>query len=155
MTITKTIFALATLVATNFAHAQNASQSAQVNLHLSGKVSIDCSIQVAATNIASNLTLRNGETNAVDGIVTENCNAGDGYTVSITSKNGGILRGGKQNIGYTASYDDGVGAISNEIVAKRNAAHFDRKGNFSISIPAMQVEAGTYNDMITFVIAAK
>lgn len=155
-TITKTIFVLAALASTGIAHAQS-SKSDKSTLHISGKVDLDCSIRVDATTIASNINIIGGESNSIAGVVTENCNSGNGYSITITSKNQDNLQSGtNKNISYAATYDDGTGTISTEIVAKRNIAQFGRKGNFAITLPAVPTaEAGSYNDQITFVIAAK
>lgn len=152
----KTIIVLAALTAANIAHTQSISKSDKATVHITGRVDLDCTIRVDATAIATNLNILGGESNSVAGVVTENCNSGNGYSITVTSKNLGSIQSGQKAIAYTASYDDGTGDINTEIVAKRNVAQFGRKGNFSVTLPATpNAEAGTYNDVLTFVIAAK
>lgn len=132
---------------------------AGASLHLKGIVPVSCTIAIAATAKAASLDLKGGEQNVSVGVVTEDCNSGNGYTVSIASQNGGQLRSGDASAplaSYSASYDDAVGSIAAGLSASRSGAFFGRSGNLVVSVPANpQAIAGHYSDSITVVIAAK
>lgn len=108
---------------------------------------------------ATNLDILTGETAAVVGTVTEDCNAGNGYTVSLTSANSGKLSStatGSSPTTYTAAYDNGTGSIATKITADRNSHQFGRQGQVQVSFPGnSQAVAGSYTDTLNIVIAAK
>ena len=132
------------------------STQASSSLNLAGVVSTNCTVSIAATPKAASLDPKGGEQNTSVGVVTETCNSGSGYTVSITSQNGGKLVSGDTSALYTASYDDATGLIASGLTATRNSAFFNRTGNLLINIPANdKAIAGNYADNITVVIAAK
>ncbi|MDD2729941.1 hypothetical protein [Malikia sp.] len=137
----------------------SSAQSTTAQLDLRGTVALNCTISVSPTAKATSLNLQVGEQNQTIGTVTEDCNSGTGYTVSLTSQNGGQLRSGDANApltSYTASYDDATGSIASGLTATRNGAFFGRTGNLLINIPAnAQAIAGNYSDSISLVIAAK
>ena len=142
--------------AATFASFASSAQSTTAKLDLVGKVALDCTISVSPTAKAASLDLKAGESKTSVGVVTETCNSGTGYTVSMTSQNGGKLVSGDINALYTASYDDATGSIASSLTATRNSAFFGRTGNLLINIPAnAQAIAGNYSDNITLVIAAK
>lgn len=152
MSIAKMVIAFA---ATSASFAASA-QSATAKLDLVGKVALNCTISVTPTAKAASLDLKTGESNTSVGVVTEDCNSGSGYTVAMTSQNGGKLVSGDVNALYTASYDDATGSIASSLTATRSKAFFGRTGNLLINIPAnAQAIAGNYSDNITLVIAAK
>ncbi|MBX3585383.1 MAG: hypothetical protein KF796_01975 [Ramlibacter sp.] len=155
MNALKTTIALATIAAAFGAHA--ASDSAQ--LELRGSVAVNCTIDVKPTAKATTLDIINGEQNTLVGTVTENCNSGTGYSVHLTSSNAGQLLsksvGAKPTV-YEAAYDDGQGAIAQEIVASRDAAFFGRQGNLTVSFAGdKEAIAGVYADIVNLVIKAK
>ncbi len=157
----KTVIALSAAFAGFAAHAQsNASTSAR--LEVKGSVAQSCTIAVTALPKAAALDLTGGESNAEVGEITEDCNSGSGYTVSVSSAHNGQLRSNPGDAtaplaAYSALYDDASGKIDNGgLVATRNGAFFGRKGKLLVNIAAnAQAIAGNYSDNVTFVIAAK
>lgn len=151
----KSAIALA-IIASAFS-AQAATDTAQ--LELRGSVGVNCTIAVTPTAKATSLDILGGEKEALVGVVTENCNSGTGYTVSLTSGNAGQLlskSAGAKPTNYEARYDDGVGEIAKEIVAARDKAHFGREGKLTVSFAGdKQAIAGVYSDIVNLVIAAK
>ena len=141
------------------ATASSIQGGAVANLNLNGQVGAHCTVAIAATAKAASLDLKAGEQNASVGVITETCNSKSGYTVSISSKNGGQLRSGDASAplaSYTAVYDDATGSIATGLSATRSKVVFNRSGNLLINIPAnAQAIAGNYADNITVVIAAK
>jgi hypothetical protein len=154
MKFTRTALVIAALAATAFAHASDTAQ-----LELSGKVAVNCTLAVKPTAKASSLDIINGERSTVVGQVTESCNSGNGYTVSISSGNAGQLLSkatGAVPTAYQAGYDDGTGSIDKSIVADRNAARFGHEGSLWVTFAGnSKAVAGQYNDIINLVIAAK
>jgi hypothetical protein len=136
-----------------------AASTGTAQVLLKGVVETNCTLAVTPTSKASNLSILNGESGAVVGNVTENCNSGIGYTVSLTSSNSGNLMSnavGSSPTVYQASFDDGTGAIASEIKTTRSTAQFDRKGDLKISFAANpQAIAGDYSDTMNLTIAAK
>lgn len=136
-----------------------ANPAAGKNLNLAGQVNVICTVTIAATAKAASLDLQAGEQNVSVGVVTEDCNSSNGYTVSVNSQHGGQLRSGDASAPlarYTASYDDAAGSIAAGLTAKRKSAFFGRTVNLVVSVPAnAQAIAGSYSDSITVVIAAK
>ena len=129
-------------------------------LDLVGLVPSNCTIAITPTAKASSLDLQRGETDAVVGTVTENCSSTLGYTVSITSQNGGQLRSGGATaplVNYSARYDDATGSLAaSGLDTRRNRASFNYQRSLFVSLPAnSQVIAGSYSDSVTFVIAAR
>lgn len=151
----KTAIALAAIAAAFGAHA--ATDTAQ--LEIRGSVAVNCTIAVTPTAKATTLDILGGESDTLVGVVTENCNNGNGYTVSLTSNNAGQLLSkatGAKPYSYAARYDDGVGDIAKQIVAGRDKAFFGRSGNLSVSFSGdKQAIAGVYSDVINLVIAGK
>jgi hypothetical protein len=153
----KTLIALSAVAAAFGAHAATASDSAK--LELRGSVAVNCTIAVQPTAKATNLDILGGEKDTLVGVVTENCNSGNGYSVHLSSDNAGQLlskaAGAKPTV-YSASYDDGAGDIAKEIVASRDQAQFDRQGKLTVSFAGdAQAIAGVYSDIVNLVIKAK
>jgi len=140
-------------LAGNQFHSASAEGSAQATLTLRATVPAACAITLSSENAL--LDLNSGVTNLPVATVEERCNAANGYTVSITSKNGGSLASGTANIGYTMSYGDnstGNGALA----AERSASGAARQTTLSVSVPAASNRvAGDYEDTVTISIAAK
>jgi len=155
MNALKSALVLALFTAAFGAHA--ATDSAK--LELRGTVAANCTIAVVPTAKATSLDIINGEKSTLVGVVTESCNSGNGYTVSLTSDNFGQLRStaaGAKITAYEAKYDDAVGAISKELVAGRDQAFFGRQGNLTVSFAGdQQAIAGVYSDVVNLVIKAK
>ena len=157
----KTVIALSAAFAAFSAHAQSTT-STSAKLEMKGSVAQSCTIAVSALPKAAALNITAGEVNAEVGEITEDCNSGSGYTVSVSSAQGGQLRSNPNDATaplttYSAVYDDASGKIDNGgLLATRNGAFFGRKGKLLVSVAAnAQAIAGDYSDNVTFVIAAK
>lgn len=147
---------LATLVVATLAVAD---ERALASLELRGSVPINCTVDIAPTAKSSSLDLRAGEKDVVVGIVTENCNARHGYTVTISTGGSNQLRSataGAAAAPYTLRYDGVAANGSEQLVATRDQAYFGRQGNLLVSIPgSANATAGDYSANLSLVIAAK
>lgn len=157
----KTVIALSAAFVGFSAHAQSTA-STSAKLEMKGNVAQSCTIAVSALPKAAALNITAGEVNTEVGEVTEDCNSGTGYTVSVTSSHNGQLRSNPNDATaplttYSAIYDDASGKIDNGgLLATRNGAFFGRKGKLLVNVAAnAQAIAGNYSDNVTFVIAAK
>lgn len=166
MNTSKTLIALSIFAAAFGAQAadDNSSGSAagasdSAKLELRGSVAVNCTIAVKPTAKATSLDILGGEKGTLVGVVTENCNAGNGYTVQLSTDNAGQLRStapGAKAMTYTAAYDDAAGDISKLLVASRNTAFFNRQGNLTVSMAGdSQAIAGVYSDIVNLVIKSK
>lgn len=146
---------LAALAASAVAHAADD----KADLQLRGDVAVKCTLAVTPTAKAASLSILAGESDTVVGTVTENCNSGIGYTVTLTSSNAGQLlstAAGAVPTVYSAAYDNGDGDIRDQIIAYRDRAHFGRQGEVKVSFAGnSQAIAGQYNDTLNLIIAAK
>ena len=153
----KSALTLVAVAAALFAGAAQAADTA--SLDISGTVAVSCNISVRPTAKATSLDILNGETAAVVGTVTETCNSGTGYQVSLSSSNRGQLVSaatGSTPTSYTATYDDARGTIDAGMSTTRSQAYFGRTGDLAVSFGGNgQAIAGTYVDTINLVIAAR
>lgn len=139
--------------------AQTAPAAASsATLHIGGTVATRCT--VAVTDNQTSLNLTQGQTTAPVAAVTEQCNAGDGYTVTVTSTNGGQLRSdapGSVPVSYSMAYDSTAAGKGGTLTADRTAPSTTaRQSLLTISTPAnAQLAAGTYQDTLTVAITAK
>ena len=132
------------------AMAQNASGTIQ----LKGNVALSCSI--AVQDLGQALSLKNGENSKTVGSVTETCNSGSGYKISLASTNAGKLKSGNFTIDYQVNYDGQSGTLNNQMVVDRANAQFNKKSDLKVTIAASdQYIAGDYADTVTVTIAAK
>jgi spore coat protein U-like protein len=124
---------------------------------LKGKVDLVCTI--AVTDLNQSLELVQGTSNKTVGTMVENCNSGTGYTVSLSSANGGALKSagaGTAAIAYTVAYDGQSGSLGSAMQVTRSTAQFARNAALSVTVPAnAQAIAGDYADTVTITIAAK
>ncbi len=143
--------ALIAAAAVTPALAQNASGTIQ----LKGNVALSCTIAVQDLN--QSLALKAGETAKTVGSVTETCNSGSGYKITLASANAGKLKSGNFTINYTVSYDNGsAGSLTSQMVIDRATAQFGKKSDLKVTVPASdQYIAGDYADTVTVTIAAK
>ncbi|MBJ7416786.1 MAG: spore coat protein U domain-containing protein, partial [Niveispirillum sp.] len=118
-------------------------------------VALSCTIAVQDLN--QSLALKAGETAKTVGSVTETCNSGSGYKITLASANAGKLKSGNFTINYTVSYDNGsAGALTSQMVIDRATAQFGKKSDLKVTVPASdQYIAGDYADTVTVTIAAK
>lgn len=155
MNASKTLIALSLFAAAFGAYADQDS----AKLELRGSVAVSCTIAVKPTAKATSLDILGGEKDTLVGVVTENCNSGNGYTVQVSTDNFGQLRStapGAKITPYTAAYDDATGDISKALVAGRDTAFFNRQGNLTVSFAGdSQAIAGVYADVVNLVIKAK
>ena len=143
--------ALIAAAAVSPALAQNASGTIQ----LKGNVALSCTIAVQDLN--QSLALKAGETAKTVGSVTETCNSGSGYKITLASANAGKLKSGNFTINYTVSYDNNsAAALTSQMVVDRATAQFGKRSDLKVTVPASdQYIAGDYADTVTVTIAAK
>ena len=150
--------ALASLICAN-AFADPASSNSSTSMQLLGTVATACTISVTPTAKSTTLNITGGESSTLVGVVTENCNDGVGYTVTVTSSNLGQLVStatGSTPTTYTATYDNATGAINKALTATRTQAYFAKQGNLAVTFAGnSQAIAGSYSDNLNIVIAAK
>ncbi len=128
-------------------------------MELGGTVASNCTIAVVPTAKASSLDIVNGERDTLVGVVTESCNSGNGYAVSLTFNNRGQLRSdasGARPTSYEARYDDAQGVTARELVAQRRQIFFGREGHLTVNFAGDPTAvAGSYSDVVNLVIQAK
>jgi len=145
--------AAGTLIAAAFA-APAFAQNASGTIQLKGNVAQSCTITVQ--DLGQSLSLTAGETNKTVGYVTETCNAGNGYKITLASTNAGKLKSGNFTIDYQVNYDGQGGALTSQMVIDRANAQFAKKSDVKVTVPASsQYIAGDYADTVTVTIAAK
>ncbi|MFV3077156.1 hypothetical protein [Niveispirillum fermenti] len=130
-----------------------AQGSTQATLTLRASMPQSCTVALSTTS--ATLDLNAGVTNLPVATVEERCNASNGYTVSMVSKNGGALSAGGANIGYTLHYGD-TNSSTGTLAAERGVSGNARQTVLSVSIPpGTNRQAGDYEDTVTISIAAK
>jgi len=130
--------------------AQNSSQG---TIMLRASVPATCAISLSTENAALNL---NSAAIVPVATVEERCNAANGYTVSLLSKNGGALSSGTSSIAYTLHYGDSSSTADGSLTAGRPVSGTARQTVLSVSVPdGAQRQAGDYEDTVTIAIAAK
>lgn len=104
------------------------------------------------------VSIINGENNFTIGSVSEACSTNRGFTLTISSQNGGVMVNQTgQTVPYTIRYDNsGVRSLANPVILNRNY----RKQrwwtrSFRVNVPAQpNAVEGDYEDLITLTIAA-
>ena len=145
--------AAAALIAATFA-APAFAQSASGTIQLKGNVALSCTI--AVQDLGQSLSLKTGESNKVVGNVTETCNSGSGYRITLASANAGKLKNGNFTIDYSVNYDSFTGGLTSQAVVDRATAQFGKKSDLKVTVAASdQYIAGDYADTVTVTIAAK
>lgn len=143
------VLALTALTGGN-AIAQNGAQGA---ITLRASVPATCAVSLSTENISLNL---NSASIVPVATVEERCNAANGYTVSLSSKNGGALSSGSSSIAYTLHYGDSSSTAAGSLTAGRAVSGTARQTVLSVSVPdGAQRQAGDYEDTVTIAIAAK
>lgn len=130
-----------------------AQNSAQGTITLRASVPATCAVSLSTENVSLNLS-----STAIVPVATveERCNAANGYTVSLSSKNGGALSSGTSSIAYTLHYGDSSSTADGSLTAGRPVSGTARQTVLSVSVPAAtQRQAGDYEDTVTIAIAAK
>ncbi len=145
--------AAAALIASAIA-APAMAQNSSGNFQLKGNVALSCTI--AVQDLGQSLSLKAGETNKTVGSVTETCNSGSGYRITLASANSGKLKSGNFTIDYSVNYDSYTGALTSQAVVDRANAQFGKKSDLKVTVGASdQYIAGDYADTVTVTIAAK
>lgn len=130
-----------------------AQNSAQGTITLRANVPATCAVSLSTENISLNL---NSAAIVPVAMVEERCNAANGYTVSLSSKNGGALSSGTASIAYTLHYGDSSSTADGNLTAGRPVSGTARQTVLSVSVPTgTQRQAGDYEDTVTIAIAAK
>jgi len=130
------------------------SQSA--TLQLRARTPLVCELSV--NDHGNYVSIINGVNNFTLGSVSEACNTTRGFTVTISSQNGGVmLNQTGQAVPYTISYDNsGVRSLATPVVLSRS--HRKQRWwtrSFRVTVPAQpNAVAGDYQDLITLTIAA-
>ncbi|MBP7335061.1 hypothetical protein [Niveispirillum sp.] len=135
------------------ATSAGAQGSAQGTITLRATVTTTCAVTLSTGN--ATLDLNAGSASIPVATVEERCNAANGYTVSLTSKNGGALSSGSATIAYTMQYGDNSSS-NGTLSTARDVTGSGRQTVLSVSVPAgAQRQAGQYEDTVTIAIAAK
>ena len=130
-----------------------AQNGAQGTITLRASVPATCAVSLSTGNASLNL---NSAAIVPVATVEERCNAANGYTVSLSSKNGGALSSGNASIAYTLHYGDSSSTADDSLTAGRTVSGTARQTVLSVSVPAgTQRQAGDYEDTVTIAIAAK
>lgn len=130
-----------------------AQNGAQGTITLRASVPATCAVSLSTGNASLNL---NSAAIVPVATVEERCNAANGYTVSLSSKNGGALSSGNASIAYTLHYGDSSSTADGSLTAGRTVSGTARQTVLSVSVPAgTQRQAGDYEDTVTIAIAAK
>jgi len=124
-------------------------------IQLNGTVAQSCTVAVVDANQALNLT--DGENRRRVGTVTETCNVGIGYRVTLSSGNGGRLVSAQgERIDYQVHYEGQGGSLGGAMVVDRGQAQFGRQVELQVTLNGSPTRiAGDYSDTITISIAAK
>ena len=149
------IFVLTMAMATGLLPMASASANSRAEIRLQGTVPAICTISVS--NETAELNIVQGAAAVQVATVTEQCNAAAGYTVSVTSGNGGrMVQEAGASVAYSLSYDDATAAAAGSLVTERAATGAVRQRSLSATLPATpQATAGRYADTVTISISAK
>lgn len=125
------------------------------SIRLVGTVPQSCTLSVADRGAV--LDLAAGERTTVVASIEEQCNAPGGYTVTVSSRNGGVLSSSEgADIPYTMSYDDARATREGGgLVAQRAQPSWRTR---DLAVTAGQSGggvAGTYDDLVTVTIQAR
>jgi hypothetical protein len=146
--------ALATGVILSLSLTSTALANNSGTIQLKGTVAAVCTIQV--TDSSASLNITGGENNKPVGTVQENCNSGSGYTITITSQNGGNLKAGNAAVSYQVNYDGQTSGLDSAMVVTRQTAQFGKTTTVGVSMAANATAvAGSYADTLTLQIASK
>ncbi|HSK38309.1 MAG TPA: hypothetical protein VK943_00945 [Arenibaculum sp.] len=149
---TRSIGMLAVLAAGTFATV--ATRADAGNLRLVGTVAQTCTVSLSDAGML--LDLAGAARTVAVATVEETCNAPVGYTVSISSRNGGrLVAEGGASVPYTLLYDgngdDGHGGL----VARRSAPGRVVHELSVLAGGAGNLVAGSYDDVVTVTIEAR
>lgn len=139
-----------------------ASAQTTGTITLSGSVPAATAIVVTGVGTFNNLDLTTTQSNLQVANVREINNTPNGYTVRMTSANGGLLKNGSiGSLTYTARYNGVAANLNTSPVTVTNASASTSVVNvlkpLTISytgVSADSLMAGTYSDTLTFTITA-
>ena len=140
------------------AHAQ-----ATGDLDLQGIVASSCSVTVSpVVGVADALDLSAAATNVNVASVNETCNDPDGYTVTAVSANASTLMpvgASSDSVAFTINYGGAAADLSGttpvtDVTTNTGSTGVDKTVDISYANPGF-IAADTYQDTITFTIAAK
>ena len=162
------IFALGSIAQATCHNGGGSTQegcSDTATLNLMGVVESLCSVSIQPEPKATALDIKGGENNTKVATVTETSNAPNGYTVTLSSQNGGVLRNGlvasASDVPYLASYNGGpeqaiqAAGVEVKSVAGSGGASTQSANDLNVTIAAVpDAAAGTYTDVLTVNITA-
>lgn len=134
-----------------------AASSTQGTIALTGSVDFACTVSVQ--DAGATLDLVDGSSNVKVGTVTENCNNANGYTITLSSNNSGVMvdsSDSKATAAYTVSYDTAEGqSLTSPVTISHDGQAFDVSHDVTVSTPGnSKLVAGSYGDTITISILA-
>ncbi|MEA1650873.1 hypothetical protein UAJ10_17855 [Nitrospirillum sp. BR 11164] len=126
-----------------------------LNIAVKGVVESNCFVSVSTGD--SNLSTDGG--NVMLGDLGEHCNESAGYTVVLSSNNGGALVDANGNkIPYTISYDqvDGRPLSEPQVINRLDPQTELRTGSILLSLPRQTVRrGGFFSDTVTITVRAR
>lgn len=138
----------------------NAQAASSADITLSGSVDQDCSVALNSSNYTVNLL--GGEADSAVATVTETCNDSDGYEISFSSANAGVLQNddnASEQKPYTVSY--GTGIVAQRLSESKSVAYSTYTAGNDVALrmnldahTSGVLAAGTWSDTITISIAA-
>ena len=133
-----------------------AGGTASGNFDVRGSVAETCVIQI--NDLATVLDLQGGESGAEVAQVTENCNSGNGYSISFSSGSQGMVHteDASRSVSYQLNYDgNAMSDLSAGLSLSRSGEVFSDTNSVTIDVTGDEsLIAGTYLDLITVSIAA-
>ena len=137
------------------AAAAPATAATSGTVKLQGTVALNCT--VAVTDLNQSLNLVSGESARQVGEVKETCNSGTGYSISISSANGGVLKNENSgSVRYQVAYDGQANYLTTALAVPRATAQFGKTIPLTVSLDgSANAIAGSYSDTVTITIAAK
>ena len=143
----------ASILALAAVHPAVAATSGSVKLQ--GSVALNCSVEV--NDLKQALNLVGGESARQVGTVVETCNSGTGYSISISSANGGTLKNENNgSVSYRVGYDGQNNELTTAMSVPRATAQFGKNVPLTVSLNGSdKAIAGSYSDTLTITIAAK
>lgn len=146
-----------TLLALTLSMSFSALAGTSATLLLKGSIPALLNIAVTPELNASALDLTVTQSNSKVATVQEKSNSYSGYKVSIASQNLGVLKNGTHAFAYSLSYDGSPLNLSSTVTqvnSSSTAVTVNKNVNISYSgVPAEQLVAGDYSDVVTFTIA--
>lgn len=135
--------------------AMAASNSGEIKLN--GTMGAICVVDVDAKN--TDIDMKEGAKKQVVAEIKETCNDHEGYTITFTSANAGVIlhRDSGQSVPYTVSYDSSnASSLAKPLDVVRDKEGYEVEHNLIVDMSGSANRvAGSYGDTITVQIAAK